>query len=189
MISLFKRQWPLIAVGIFLAWVVFYLIRSGMGSIQVPRINGSVLGEGLRLEDIHYTNDHGEKGLKWVLDAKEVRFSGDRNNIFFHDFQLRAEPNNRSWFKLKGKKGDYSRRSGEIKLWGGLRGYSENGFKIRTEDIFINEKKEHLNTDKPVKIVGPSFTVEGKGLFVNLKKERLQIMSDVITVLESESLF
>lgn len=189
MISVFKRQWPLIGIGILLAWVAFYLIRSGIGSIRVPLINGPVSGEGLRLEDIHYTNDYGDEGLKWVLDAKEVRFSGDRSNISFHDFQLRAEPNNRSWFKLKGKRGDYSRGSGDINLWGDLRGCSENGFKIHTENILFNEKKGHLSTDSSVKIIGPSFTVEGKGLFVDIKKERFQMMSDVITVLDRESLF
>ena len=144
--------------------------------------------EGLKLKDIHYTHDDPDKGFKWILDAREVKYSEDRSSVTFHDFKLRLEPEKKPWFKLTGKKGNYSENSGDINLWGNLEGFSENGYKIFTEHILINEKDGHVSTDKPVKIFGPFFSVKGKGLFVDLKKETLKIFSDVTTTLKKETL-
>ena len=186
--SFLKRQWPLVGIGVLLALVAFYLIKSGKGFIQGPILKEIMSGEGLRLKDIHFTQDDPDEGTKWVLDAGEVRFSGDKNSLLFHDFRLRLEPENGSWFKLKGKSGDYSRDSGEINLRGDLEGFSGDGYRIVTEHILINEKTGLMTTDKQVKIFGPFFSVEGRGLFVDLEKERLKILSDVVTIIDKESL-
>ena len=183
-----KRQWPLVGIGILLGVVVFYLIRSGRDIIQDFPLKEIVAGEGLRLKDIHYSQDDPDKGLKWVLDAKEVRFSGDKSSIHFNEFRLTVEPENRSSFRLKGKRGDYSRDSGEINLWGDLEGFSGNEYRIATEHILINEKRGHLSTEKPVKIFGSFFSVTGRGLFLDLEKRRVKILSDVTAIVNEESL-
>jgi len=186
--TLLKKHWPLIGLGALLVLVSFYLIRSGKEIVRGPMVRNIISGEGLSLKDIHYTQDDPDRGFKWVLDAKEVKFSEDRSNITFIEFRLKVEPENRPSFKLKGKRGDYSRDSGEINLWGELEGLSENGYRITTEYMLINEKKGQLRTDKPVKISGPFFTVTGRGLFVDMEKEKLKIFSDVTTIIDKESM-
>lgn len=175
-------------LGCLLAVVAFYIISSSREIIQGPLLSDLISGEGLMLRDIHYThNDPGEK-IKWVLDARKVKFSGDKRRIFFQDFRLEVEPENRPWYTLKGKKGDYFRDSGEINLWGDLEGLSSNGYRILTEHILINEKSGYLRTDERVKIFGPFFSVEGQGLFVDLEGERLKIMSNVTATVKKEPL-
>jgi LPS export ABC transporter protein LptC len=186
--SSLKRQWPLIGLGLVVALVAFYLIRSGKEYTQRSFLWEAVSGDGAKLKDIHYTQDDPDKGLKWVLDAREVRFSEDKRSMLFHDFHLKVEPENRPYFELNGKRGDYSRDSGEINLWGNLEGFSGNGYRIVTEHLLFNEKRGHVSTEKPVKIFGPFFSVAGQGLFVDLEKERLQILSDVTTILDQGSL-
>ena len=171
-----------------LAAVAFYLVRSGKEFIQDPLIRGVMSGEGVKLKDIQYTQDDPDKGLKWVLNAGEVRFSEDRKSIFFKDFHLKVIPENRPFFELKGRKGDYLRDSGEINLWGDLEGFSGNGYRIVTEHLMINEKLGHVSTDEPVKVFGPFFSVSGKGLIMDLEKESAKILSDVTTTIEQESL-
>ena len=183
-----KRQWPLIGLGTLLALVAFYLIISGKEIIQEPFLREVIPTEGLKLRDIHYTHDDSDEALKWILDAREVRFSGDKRRIFFHDFRIRLEPENRVPFELKGKKGDYYRDSGDINLWGNLEGHSGDGYSFTTQHVLINEKSGHLSTDGKVKISGPFFSVEGRGLFLDMEKERLKILSDVTTVIEKKSL-
>ena len=186
--SSLKRQWPLIGLGLVVALVAFYLIRSGKEYAQRSFLWEAIPGDGAKLKDIHYTQDDPDKGLKWVLDAREVRFSEDKRSILFRDFHLKVEPENRPYFELNGKKGDYSRDSGEINVWGNLEGFSGNGYRIVTEHLLINEKRGHVSTEKPVKIFGPFFSVAGQGLFVDLEKERLRILSDVTTILDQGSL-
>lgn len=186
--TFFKRQWPVIGLAVLLLVVAFFLIKPGKEVVQEPVVRETRPGEGLKLEGIHYTQADPDKGIKWVLDAREVRFSGDKTTISFDDFRLRIEPENRPLFKLKGKKGDYSRDSGEIKLRGDLEGFSGAGYRIRTDDILINEKSGYISTDEPVKIFGTTFSISGKGLFMDLKKKRFRILSDVVTIIEKGSL-
>lgn len=175
-------------LGVLLVLVCFYLIRSGNEIIKKPIFKELTSGAGVKLKDIHYTHDDPDEGMKWVLDAGEVRSSRNGSRMSFHDFRLRLEPTDRPWFKLKGKRGRYSKDSGEITLSGDVDGHSGNGYRIVTEHILINEKKRHLMTDKAVKIFGPFFSVAGKGLFVDIENEKLKILSDVTTVVHEESL-
>jgi len=171
-----------------LALVAIYLTNPDKEVTQEPSIEETVSKEGLKLKDIHYTHDNPEKGFKWILDAKEVKYSEDRSSVTFHDFKLRLEPEKNPWFKLTGKKGTYSEQSGDINLWENLKGFSENGYKFFSDHILINEKAGHAKTDKPIKIVGPFFSVEGKGLFVDFKKKTVKIFSNVTTTIKKEVL-
>ena len=186
--SFLKRQWPLIGLGLMVTSVAFYLIRSGGEHTPKSFLWEVMSGDGVKLKDIQYTQDDPEKGLKWVLDAREVKFSEDKRSVLFHDFHLKVEPENRPYFELKGNKGDYSRDSGEINLWGNLDGFSGNGYRIVTEHLLINEKHGHVSTEKSVKIFGPFFSVAGQGLFFDLEKKRLRILSNVTTILKQGSL-
>jgi LPS export ABC transporter protein LptC len=188
MTSFLKRQWPLFGLGVLVAVVGFYLVKSGKEVFQEPFFEEIMSEGGLKLKDIHYTHDDPDEGLKWILDASEVRFSADKKSILFHDFRLTMEPESRVFLELKGNRGDYSRDSGEINLWGNLEGSSENGYRIVTEHILINERSGHLSTDKAVKIFGPFFSVAGQGLIVDLGKKRLKILSDVTAIVDRGSL-
>lgn len=168
--------------------VAFHLLKSSEKVVQEAFFEEIMAGEGLKLKDIHYIQDDRGEALKWVLDAREVRFSGDKRSIFFHDFSLRVEPENRPFFKLKGETGNYSRDSGEINLLGNLEGFFGKEFRILTEHMLINEKSKNLSTDRRVKIFGSFFSVEGRGLFVDLEKESLKVLSDVTTMVAGESL-
>ena len=75
-----------------------------------------------------------------------------------------------------------------MNLWGNLEGVSGNGFKIVTDHILINEKRRQLSTDRPVKIIGPYFSVHGRGLFVDLEKETLKIHTNVTAVINNDPL-
>jgi len=182
----FKRQWPLIALALLLAVVGLYLSQGLKSPIKGPVIKEILSGEGLQLKDIHYVQDNPDEGLKWILDAKEVTFSEDRSSIAFQEFQLKVEPRNRSPIRLKGEKGDYAKDTGVINLRGNLELSSEDGFRMVTDQVRIHEKRRHLRTDQPVKIFGPSFSISGRGLFLDLDRERLQVLSDCKTVIKKE---
>ena len=185
---LIKRQWPLIGLGLLLASVAFFLVRSGRDLIQTPLLSIISSEEGIKLKDIRYAQDDPDKGVKWVLNAREVTVSEDKKSFVFNEFKLEVAPEKRAAFSLKGNRGDYSRDTGEINLWGNLEGFSEEGYRILTEHLLINEANGQISTDEPVKILGPFFTVTGRGLWVDLEKEKLKIHTDVTTFLNQRSL-
>ena len=173
-------------VGLVLLVVAFYLIRAGDSLFPAQMLRHAVSGEGLKLRDIHYTHDDTDEGIKWVLDAREIRFSENRSTIFFEDFRLKLEPKDKPWLQLTGKGGEYSRDSGDIRLWGELEGVSSDGYKLKTERIQINEKRRDLSSDERVRIWGPFFSLEGKGFSANLESKRFRVASEAITVLYKE---
>jgi LPS export ABC transporter protein LptC len=185
---LLKRQWPLIGLGLLLALVAFFLVRSGRQFIQEPLLSVISSGEGIKLKDIRYAQDDPDKGVKWVLNAREVKISEDKKSIVFNQFHLKVAPEKKPAFRLTGNRGDYSRDTGKINLWGNVEGFSGDGYRILTEHLLINENSGQISTDEPVEIFGPFFSVTGTGLRVDLEEERLQIRSDVTTLLNQRSL-
>ena len=184
--AFFRRHWPLVGLAILLAVAGFYFLKGARAIIKTPVLKEIVQGKGLTLKDIHYTQDDPEKGLKWILDAEEVKFSENREHVLFHDFRLKLEPKNRPTLKLKGRKGEYSKQSGLIELWGDLEGESSEGYMILTDSLVFDEKSGHLSSDNPVKIYGPSFSTEGHGLIADVYNKTFKILSDVTTRVDSE---
>jgi LPS export ABC transporter protein LptC len=179
-----KKHWPLIGIGLLGVLVGLQLFRAPKSGMEGSTGSDAALEKGLKLEDIHYSQDNPDDRIKWFLDAEEARLSDDRQVISFRKFKLRLEPVNRPRMELEGQRGSFHRGSGEIRLRGGLRGSTEDGYRIVTESAVYNQKKGLLETDDPVRLSGPYFSLEGRGLRLNIEKETLLISSDVTTLIE-----
>lgn len=188
MTHLFKKHWPLIGIAVLFLVVGLYIIGARKDMVKAPGLSDIVGEEGLKLKNISYAQNDSNKGMRWTLDAQEVKFSKDKTYISFKDFRLKLRPLNRPTVELEGKRGDYDRNSGEINLHGDLQAYTDNGYRIITEHILYKEKEGYLKTEKPVTILGPFFSVSGRGLYYNPEKETLRILSDVTTRIARESL-
>lgn len=175
-------------IGAVIGTVLFYVILARLGPAGIPISAVINPEESLKLQDIHLAETTPDRGLKWVLDASEGKISKDQRIISFTNFRLRLEPENRPKVALEGKRGEYDKHSGNLSLSGGLKGQMDTGYVITTEEAIFRQKQGDLETDKPVKIIGPFFSVEGRGLYVNVKDETLKILSEVKTTIRDDSL-
>lgn len=175
-------------VLILLLAVGFYFAKAGRDFIKTTAFLKDVIsGNGVELKDIHYRQNDPDEKIKWVLDAKEVRFSEDRKTIRFFDFYLKVDVEGRPGVSLRGEKGIYFKDIGEIELRGKLVGSYGTEYRFLTEHVVINEKKGTVNNEEPVEIFGPFFTVKGKGLFADLSENRVNILSNVVTTINREA--
>jgi LPS export ABC transporter protein LptC len=183
-----KKRWPLLGLGIMLAWGAFYLVMSGKEVIGQHLLGDLLPEEGLKLKDIHYTQDDAAHGLKWVLDAEEVTLTGDNESVAFRGFHLQLESRERSPIKLRGEKGGFNRATGVMELWGGLEARSDDGFSFKTDHLLFNQKTGIITTESAVEVAGPFFSIEGQGLFVDLNQKDLKVISNVTTRVAEKAL-
>ncbi len=182
-----KKHWPLVGILLLLLVALFYLINPRKEILEKSILSNVLSREGFRLEDIHYSQDSPEEGMRWVLDAKEARISKDRQFVTFKHFRLKLEPKGRPSVEIEGENGEYDKGSGEINLRDNLRGRTDNGYRIMTDHILYQQREGYLTTECTVRIKGPSFSLRGKGLYVDLRSEVLRLHADVIAVIENEA--
>jgi LPS export ABC transporter protein LptC len=183
-----KKHWPLLALGILLTVVGFYLTGAKDMLFHAPTLVDAISHDGIKLQDIRYTQNTPEGDAKWVLDAEEVAFSKDRQFMSFNNFILKLETKDRPSINLKGKKGEYDMNTGIVNLWGDLRGHTNNGYKIFTDHMIFKNKERSLTSDAPVKITGPFFSVEGFGFSFHIEKRSLRIHTQVTTSIDRGTL-
>ncbi len=187
--KILKKHWPLMVIAALFVVVGMYL--SDVTKKQVVKQLVQALPaseEGLSLKNIHYTQKDPDKGITWLLDAKEAAFSQGKQVMSFKDFRLRVESKDRPTIEIEGRRGDYDKNSQVISLHGDLVGTMDDGYKILTERAVYQGKEGFLTSDAPVTIYGPLFSIKGIGLFFNPKLETLRIGSQVITSIHSKEI-
>lgn len=186
--KLIKYYWPIMGLVLILIIIVYYIVTADKRMIKKTKVIGHHLPSyALQLKDVHYTHDDPDKDIKWELDAKNVKFSKDKSIIIFYDFHLRLHSKDRKGFRLKGKEGKYVKNENTLYLKGNLKAIYGMGYRLFIESIVFNEKDSRGTSKDPVKIVGPFFVVNGKGLFLDLRQKKIKVLSDVNSVIKKTS--
>ena len=173
-------------IGLLVIVVLFYILKGQMDFSPDSIIKGMIPKEGIQLENIHFTQDSPDDRMKWILDARNARFSEDRNFISFKDFRIRLKSEKKPFMELTGRSGDYNKSAGSLNLQGDLRGDTEDGYSVKTDHLLYEHGEGILKSDKHVQITGPFFSLEGVGIFFNLEKETLTIKAKVTAVINKE---
>lgn len=177
-----KKHWPLVGIALLLLVAALYIFGTPKSGNEGARFTDMVLEKGVELmENIHFTQKNPNKGVKWVLDAKEVKSSDNQTTYSGIDFRVKLELEDGTQIELQGEKGDYDGNSGEITLRGNVNGQTQDGYRFVTDHLLYREEKGSLETDAPVKIFGPFFSVSGQGLYFNPEEGILRVLSDVTT--------
>ncbi len=184
----FGKHWLAVCLGIACIGIAIYVLEEFRALPDDTTVEKLLLRQGISLKQVHYSQGDIQKDIKWKMDAEEVKLSQDNSVVSFRRFHLTVEPKNRAEVQLKGRRGQYSRITGILRMSGNLRLRSTNGYSARSEHLVFDEKKGLLTTDDPVEILGPFFRLKGKGLYVDLKKEIFKVRSHVTTILNQELL-
>ena len=185
--KIISKYWPITVIILILILVSFYLFKSKIDFFGNTVVNQIIPKEGVKLENIHYVQDNPDEGSRWVLDAEEARFSKDGQQLVFENFIFKLESENSVSLELKGNEGDYNKVSSEINLRGNLEGITDNGYSIMTEHILYRQNEGLLQSDEEVQIIGPFFSVTGKGLRADVEKKALKILKNTVTRIDRGS--
>jgi len=178
--------WPIVGIFFLLVIVAFFLFKVqhlGMVSSKIPHF---IPGESLKISDIKYSQDYKDGGGKWELRAKEGHFFDNDQFMALKDVLLTLDSFNKTSYTIKGNEGNYFRKSGTIILKGDVLGRSATGYHIETTLLTYRQEDNEVETDEPVKIIGPFFQVKGDGLYIDLSKKKFMVKKNVCTTFNGE---
>jgi LPS export ABC transporter protein LptC len=193
MITLMKKvpvaMWPIIGIFSLFIIVAFFLFKVqhlDMVSSKTPNLTP---GESLKISDIKYSQDYKGGGGKWELRAKEGHFFNNDQFMALKDVLLTLDSFNKTSYTIKGNEGNYFRKNGKIILKGDVLGRSAAGYHIETNFLTYRQGDNEVETDEPVKIIGPFFQVKGDGLYIDLGRKKFVVKKNVCTIFNGEVFF
>jgi len=182
-------MWPIGGILFLLVIVTFFLFKTQQLGVVSSKIPHLIPGESLKISDIKYSQDYKDGGGKWELKAKEGHFFDNDQFMALKDVLLTLDSFNKTSYTIKGNEGNYFRKTGKIILKGEVLGRSATGYSIETSLLTYRQEDNEVETDEPVKIIGPFFQVKGDGLYVDLSKEKFMVKKNVYTTFNGEGFF
>ena len=182
-------MWPIGGILFLLVIVIFFLFKAQQLGVVSSKIPHLIPGESLKISDIKYSQDYKDGGGKWELKAKEGHFFDNDQFMTLKDVLLTLDSFNKTSYAIKGNEGNYFRKTGEIILKGEVLGQSATGYYIETSLLTYRQEDNEVETDEPIKIIGPFFQVKGDGLYIDLSKEKFMVKKNVYTTFNGEGFF
>jgi len=181
-----KITWPIAGILVLLMIAAFFLFKVPHLVMVSSTTSNLVPGESLKVSDVKYSQDYKNGEGKWELKAKEAHILHKSQIVALKDVFLKLDSVEKNSFTIKGNEGDYFRESGKIILKGDVIGRSANGYQIETSLLIYSQKDESVETDQPIRVVGPFFRVEGDGLYIDLKTKKFMVKENVCTTVMGE---
>lgn len=181
-----KITWPIAGIVFLLMIAAFFLFKVPHLVMVSSTTSNLVPGESLKVSDVKYSQDYKNGEGKWELKAKEAHILHKSEIVALKDVFLKLDSVEKNSFTIKGNEGDYFRESGKIILKGDVIGRSANGYQIETSLLIYRQKDESVETDQPIRVVGPFFRVEGDGLYIDLKTKKFMVKENVCTTVMGE---
>lgn len=182
------RYLPLTGIVLLILIIGFYLIASDKEDLAEVILEEIIPEEGFSSKNVEVSQTDPDRGAVWNLKADEFRYSEDGHRVQFLKFAMKIEPEKDLRIELEGNRGEYNKETNEINLYGELKGLTNSGYRIYSEHIIFKQDEDCLETDEDVTFTGPYFSITGKGLYVDLKNETLEVLSDVSSKIKKESL-
>jgi len=181
--------WPIVGIFFLLVIVAFFLFKVPHLVMVPSKTSNLIPGESLKASDINYSQDYKDGEGKWELRAKEGHFFDNNQILALKDVLLKLDSFNKTSYTIKGREGNYFRKSGEIILKGDVLGRSATGYQIETSLLVYRQKENEVETDEHIKVIGPFFRVKGDGLYIDLSKKKFMVKKNVCTTFNGEDFF
>jgi lipopolysaccharide export system protein LptC len=68
-------------------------------------------------------------------------------------------------------------------------GRSATGYQIETSLLIYRQEDNEVETDEPIKVIGPFFRVKGDGLYIDLSKKKFMVKKNVCTTFTGKDFF
>lgn len=148
-------------------------------TIPVPEIPEGTQDADMHLNKIHYTSTNKEGVKEWELKALAANYFKDKNLAEFEGVDIIFYSEKGRTFSLRGDHGLLNTETKDMQLSGKVIGTSSDGYQFKTEFLTYEADKRQAKTDRKVYLEAPQFNLEGLGMVMDLKKEKMVLLNDV----------
>ena len=177
----------LLLIATLLAATVWYLIDGVKSPVEVAFPGVSIGSDDtMALTDIKLVEK--KNNINRVeLFAKKASIRSDGESADLEDFALHSRVDKKRRLVVVAKNGLVNTKSMDVSVFGGALVHDESGNALLTDNLQMDNTKKIVSTDGDVRIYGKNFVLSGKGLFFDIKKERVELLSSVTAVFSGGS--
>ncbi len=171
-----------IATVIYVNVKVKSLIKSPKNIVKLSRNIPDI-----QLENVHYEKT--KKGhTEWEITARVAHHFQGRDLLTLEGVKMFYYGLPKRTIMILGKQGRIKPSTKDVELLGKVFIKSSDGYKLRTNSLKYTSKTSLITTHDRVFISGKSFSVQGVGMKMNIKTDKVSILHAVKTTLKGNFL-
>ncbi len=134
------------------------------------------------MQEIRLTEiQDGEK--KWVLTAANADYLKDKDRIYINKVWVEVFGKDNDNVIITGDSGFIGIKSRDLTLEGNVQAKTAD-YEVTSDFVHYDPQTRVLSAPGPVKVQGPRLYVEGKGMTVNLRLNKLDLAQHTVTKLQ-----
>ena len=176
-----KVKFVLIAIAsLTLILVMVALVRNSLVSHDSIRLDSlPPKGVDMQIGDIHYEQTDKNASKEWELNAKAAQYFKGENKIVLQSIELTFFSGEDKAYKLTADEGELYTDSKDVNLSGNVVVATEDGYHVQADSFKYNAEEKKIFTNDRVHLSGKELVMTGKGMVVDLDKEKLYILEEV----------
>jgi len=173
----------LVAAVIAFAAIVYVGVGTKKKQIVVKADIPEILtksGPKVDVKNVSYSTTSNDNVKEWDLVAESAQYLQGENRVLLENPFVNVYRPNGKTFRIRSRNGDFNTETRNIKLRGAVWGAMSDNTTIETESIDYDHQKRLITTQDQIVIHrGSQFALEGKGMIVDMDKEKMSILSNV----------
>ena len=168
---------------LLLAAVVLNYVLSGRSSSGNPRKSVGIFNPGSvgRIEGFSYTHTAGNR-VEWEIHSEMAEYFREKNETVFEGIKAVFYPESGGEVSIEGRKGVMHTDSKNVELEGNLIARSDRGYRLLTNSLSYDNDSRVISTQDPVVFFGNGISVNGAGMTISVRDEKLTLNGPVRAV-------
>ncbi len=139
----------------------------------------------LRLENVHYEKTRKGK-IEWEINARVARHYQGKDLLTLDTVKMVYYGSPERTVVIVGKQGRIKPSTKDVELLGDVSIKSSDGYLLRTNSLKYTSKTSLITTNDQVTIIGKTFHIQGVGMKLSIKNDRMSILHTVQTTLKGK---
>jgi LPS export ABC transporter protein LptC len=159
--------------------IVLTLTLSGKETPKPPPVPENPQGADIIINNFEYTSTDSQGATEWKLASDTASYFQDNKMVGFKKVNATFYSKEGRTFTVKADKGTLNTEAKDFELSGNVVGTSSDGYTFHTETLTYTAEKNQARTDKKVYLQSPQFKLEGIGMVLDVKEQKLFLVNNV----------